>query len=46
MPKKHLPFVMTLEPTKEKNVVRAVQEIARLKFNVAPPVVMPFADMP
>ena len=46
MAKTHLPFVMTLEPTKEKNVVRAVKEIARLKFNAAPPVMMPFADLP
>jgi homoserine dehydrogenase len=46
MPKKHLPFVMTLEPTKEKFVARAVKEIARLKFNAEPPLMMPFADLP
>ncbi len=46
MPKKHLPFVMTLEPTKEKYIARAVAEIARLKFNAAPPLMMPFADLP
>jgi homoserine dehydrogenase len=45
MPKKHLPFVMRLEPTKEKNVARAVKEIARLGFNAAPPVMMPFAEL-
>jgi homoserine dehydrogenase len=45
MPKHRLPFVMTLEPTKEKNVIRAVKEIARLSFNAAPPVMMPFADL-
>ena len=46
MPKKRLPFVMTLEPTKEKHVTRAVKEIARLKCNAEPPLVMPFADLP
>ncbi len=46
MPKKHLPFVMTLEPTAEKNVARAVKEIARLPFLAAPPLVMPFAELP
>jgi homoserine dehydrogenase len=46
MPKNHLPFVMTLEPTKEKYVARAVQEIARLSFNAEPPLMMPFADLP
>jgi homoserine dehydrogenase len=45
MPKHRLPFVMTLEPTKEENVVRAVKEIARLRFNAAPPLMMPFADL-
>jgi homoserine dehydrogenase len=46
MPKKHLPFVMTLEPTEEKHVGRAVAEIARLPFLAEPPVMMPFADLP
>jgi homoserine dehydrogenase len=46
MPKKHLPFVMTLEPTQEKFVQRAVLEISRLGFNAAPPVMMPFAELP
>jgi hypothetical protein len=46
MPKKHLPFVMTLEPTREKNVARAVAEIARLPFMARPPLVMPFAELP
>jgi len=46
MAKNRLPFVMTLEPTEEKNVARAVKEISRLKFNAAPPVMMPFAELP
>ena len=46
MPKKHLPFVMTLEPTKEKYIARAVKEIAHLSFNAEPPLMMPFADLP
>ena len=46
MPKKHLPFVMTLEPTREKNVARAVAEIARLPFMARPPLMMPFAELP
>jgi homoserine dehydrogenase len=46
MPKKHLPFVMTLEPTAEKNARAAVREIARLPFLAAPPLMMPFADLP
>ena len=46
LPKKHLPFVMTLEPTQEKRVARAVAEIARLPFLVQPPVMLPFADLP
>jgi homoserine dehydrogenase len=44
--KKHLPFVMTLEPTLEKNVTRAVKEIARLTFLAEPPLMMPFAELP
>jgi homoserine dehydrogenase len=44
--KKHLPFVMTLEPTLEKNVNRAVNEIARLPFLAEPPLMMPFAELP
>jgi homoserine dehydrogenase len=46
MPKKNLPFVMTLEPTEEKHVARAVAEIARLPFLAAPPLMMPFAELP
>ncbi len=46
MPKQHLPFVMTLEPTQEKYVQRAVLEISRLGFNAAPPLMMPFAELP
>jgi homoserine dehydrogenase len=46
MPKSHLPFVMTLEPTREKHVAQAVKEIARLPFMASPPLMMPFADLP
>jgi homoserine dehydrogenase len=46
MPKGHLPFVMTLEATREKHVLRAVAEIARLPFLAEPPLVMPFAELP
>jgi homoserine dehydrogenase len=45
MPKKHLPFVMTLEPRQEEYLGRAVKEIARLPFLAAPPLMMPFADL-
>jgi len=44
--KKHLPFVMTLEPMREKLVRRAVSDIARLPFLAAPPLLLPFADLP
>lgn len=44
--KQHLPFVMTLEPTKEKHVTRALREIARLPFLAEPPLLLPFANMP
>src|SRR3989442_878887 len=44
--KKHLPFVMTLEPMREKLVRRAISEIARLPFLAAPPLLLPFADLP
>ena len=46
MPKKHLPFVMTLEPRREKNVAQAVAEIARLPFMARPPLMLPFAELP
>jgi homoserine dehydrogenase len=46
MPKKHLPFVMTLEPRRERHVARAAAEIARLPFLAQPPLVMPFAELP
>lgn len=46
LPKKHLPFVMTLEPTREKHVARAVSEIARLPFLAQPPLMLPFAELP
>jgi homoserine dehydrogenase len=41
--KSNLPFVMTLEPTREKLVARAISEMARLPFMAQPPFVMPFA---
>jgi homoserine dehydrogenase len=44
--KKHLPFVMTLEPTRERRVTRAVSEIARLPFLAEPPLMLPFAELP
>ncbi len=46
MPKKHLPFVMTLEPRRGKNVAQAVAEIARLPFMARPPLMLPFAELP
>lgn len=46
LPKQHLPFVMTLEPAREKRVTRAVAEIARLPFLAMPPLVLPFAELP
>lgn len=44
--KDKLPFVMTLEPMREKTVRQAVSQIARLPFNAEPPFLMPFADLP
>ncbi len=44
--KKKLPFVMTLEPVKEKQITRAVAEIARLPFMAQPPLMLPFAELP
>ena len=46
LPKKHLPFVMTLEPRREKDVAQAIKEIARLPFLARPPLMMPFAELP
>ena len=46
MPKAHLPFVMTLEPTAEARVRGAVREIARLPFLAEPPLLLPFVDLP
>lgn len=45
-PKTKTPFVMTLEPTKEKYVQRAVTEIARLAFMAEPPLMLPFSNLP
>jgi homoserine dehydrogenase len=44
--KNRLPFVMTLEPTREERVERAIRDIRRLPFLAAPPLTMPFAEMP
>jgi len=44
--KTRLPFVMTLEPTREKLVARAVSEMAHLPFMAQPPLMLPFADLP
>ena len=44
--KQHLPFVMTLEPTQEKHVQRALKEIARLPFLAKPPLLLPFSELP
>jgi homoserine dehydrogenase len=45
MPKKHLPFVMTLEPTRENLLARATADIARLSFLAEPPLLLPFAEL-
>src|SRR5436309_4158335 len=45
-PKRRLPFVMTLEPGREKHVAQAVAEIARLPFLAEPPLTMPLAELP
>jgi len=44
--KQHLPFVMTLEPTQEIHVTRALKEIARLPFLAERPLLLPFAELP
>ena len=46
MPREHLPFVMTLEPTADARIKRALREIARLPFLVQPPLLLPFVDLP
>ncbi len=46
MPKEYLPFVMTLEPTSQDRVRRAVRQIARLPFLVQLPLLLPFVDFP
>jgi homoserine dehydrogenase len=46
LPKNRLPFVMTLEPRREKHVAQAVAEIARLPFMARPPLMLPFAELP
>jgi homoserine dehydrogenase len=45
-PPQRMPFVMTLEPTREHRITRAVAQIARLPFLAEPPLLMPFADLP
>lgn len=44
--KKKLPFVMTLEPRKEKHIAQAVEEIARLPFMAENPLLLPFSQLP
>lgn len=44
--KQHLPFVMSLESTREKQVTRALKEISRLPFLAERPLLMPFAELP
>jgi homoserine dehydrogenase len=44
--KQHLPFVMSLEPTREKHVTLALKEISRLPFLAEKPLLMPFTDLP
>jgi len=44
--KRRLPFVMTLEPTREKLVAKAISEIRRLPFLAEPPLMLPFAELP
>jgi len=39
--KHDLPFVITLEPTREKDVMEAVEEMSRLDFLLEPPLAMP-----
>jgi homoserine dehydrogenase len=46
MPKSELPFVMILEPIRERHLRKAVAEIARLPFMVQPPLWLPFAELP
>ncbi|MEJ2009487.1 MAG: hypothetical protein P8Z30_15250 [Acidobacteriota bacterium] len=46
MPKDHLPFVMTLDPTAESRLRNAVREITHLPFLVQPPLLLPFVDLP
>ncbi len=46
MPQDHRPFVMTLEPTREAAVRKAVAQIARLPFLVQKPLLLPFAKLP
>ncbi|MDE3179959.1 MAG: ACT domain-containing protein, partial [Acidobacteriota bacterium] len=45
-PKSKTPFVMTLEPMKEKYLHRATKEIARLPFLAERPLVLPFSQLP
>lgn len=45
-PKRRLPFVMTLEPTRQASVAQAVAAIARLSFLAEPPLSLPLADWP
>ncbi len=44
--KQRLPFVMTLEQTRQEHVTRALQEITRLSFLAERPLLIPFAELP
>ena len=46
MPKRRLPFVMTLEPTRQDLIRRAVARIARLPFLAESPLLLPFGELP
>lgn len=39
-----MPFVLTLEPSRQEHVAAAIREIARLKFLARPPLLMPFFE--
>jgi homoserine dehydrogenase len=45
-PKKQTPFVMTLEPIRERILSRALAEIAHLPFLAEAPLMLPFAELP
>ena len=46
LPKNHLPFVMTLEPTPGKQLRKALAAMQKLPFMVEPPLMIPFPKLP